>query len=250
MNENEYDISPIKQQKTYLRIVEKIIGMVASGKLQYNDTLYTETDLMNLLSVSRPTLREALRVLEFLGIVSVSPRRGISLNSPKDSVRYLPLIYILMFDKTTNIELFELRRALQVEMVGIAAEYASAEDIMVLTAIVEQMKKQINADYATFAQLDYDFHMQIVHCSKNHLCAKLMETLGTLIRRQLEDRIKNMLINQREGTINYHQQICEALINRDSLRARSIMEEHLRHPSREDHSEPVYFNFNNLLELS
>ena len=72
-------ITPIKSPKAYLVIVEKIVGLVASGQLKYGEHLYTEKDLMETLNVSRPTLREALRVLEFLGIVSVSPRKGIKI---------------------------------------------------------------------------------------------------------------------------------------------------------------------------
>ena len=67
-------ISPVKSPKAYLLIVEKIVSLVARGELKYGEQLYTENDLMATLNVSRPTLREALRVLEFLGVVSVSPR--------------------------------------------------------------------------------------------------------------------------------------------------------------------------------
>ena len=71
-----------------------------------------------MLGVSRPTLREALRVLEFLGIATVAPRRGILINQPRDSEGYLPLLSVLLFERITDRELFELRQALQIEAVG------------------------------------------------------------------------------------------------------------------------------------
>ena len=91
----------MKSPKAYLLIVAKIVSLVANGELSYGEHLYTEKDLMNMLGVSRPTLREALRVLEFLGVVTVSPRKGIAIQQPDISNGYMSLIFILMFDKTT-----------------------------------------------------------------------------------------------------------------------------------------------------
>ena len=147
-------ITPIKSPKAYLVIVEKIVGLVASGQLKYGEPVYTEKDLMETLNVSRPTLREALRVLEFLGIVSVSPRKGISVNSPDDSNYYLPLSYILMFDKTTNIEIFHLRRAIQTELVYEAASAATDGELAQLKVYLDEMEANWDADYMVFEKLD------------------------------------------------------------------------------------------------
>ena len=63
----ERGVPAIKKEKAYLRIVDVVIRMIAEGKVEYQDRFYTEQELMTMLGVSRPTLREALRVLEFLG---------------------------------------------------------------------------------------------------------------------------------------------------------------------------------------
>ena len=94
---------PPIREKSYLRIVGTIMDMIAQGKVQYGDRLYNEQELVAMLGVSRPTLREALRVLEFLGIATVVPHKGITISKPNESGGYLPLLYILAFEKTAPI---------------------------------------------------------------------------------------------------------------------------------------------------
>jgi len=93
---------PPIREKSYLRIVGTIMDMIAQGKVQYGDRLYNEQELVAMLGVSRPTLREALRVLEFLGVATVVPHKGITINRPSETGGYLPLLYILSFEKTTG----------------------------------------------------------------------------------------------------------------------------------------------------
>ena len=89
-------IEPVKGKKIYLQIVDRILTMVYEGDIEYGDKLFSEPELMKMLNVSRPTLREALRVLEFLGIVSIGTRSGITINNPKDTMNYVPLLYQML----------------------------------------------------------------------------------------------------------------------------------------------------------
>lgn len=225
-----FDIMPIKSKKAYMQIVESIISLIYEGKLLYGEKLYNESELMKMLNVSRPTLREALRVLEFLGTVTVSPRKGININKPLDSNTYMPLIYILMFEKADPIDLFELRRAIQVDMAGVAAEKAPKEEIKKLKRICEDMRERINDDYIIFARLDYEYHMQIVKAAGNKLSLKLMETLNIIMKKQLEETIKALSIEKREGTCYYHNRIYEYIRDGDIANSRKTMEEHLVRP--------------------
>ena len=240
-------ISPVKSPKAYLLIVGKIVNLVASGELKYGDYLYTEKDLMATLNVSRPTLREALRVLEFLGIVSVSPRKGISVNRPDDSNCYLSLIYILMFDKTTNIEIFQLRRAIQVEMVATAAVAATKEDLERLSSLVSDMEANLESDYISFEKIDYAFHMQIVVCAHSQLCLKLMQTMSTMIHSQMQERLSRMPVADRQKTLRFHRKLNQALQERDGIKAKRLMEAHLADVYIHLKNNPVQFDFNGLI---
>ena len=129
MENINFNLTPVKNKKTYMQIIEEILNLLNENKIEYGDKLYSEPELTSMLKVSRPTLREALRVLEFLGIVTVSPRKGIRINKPENTSSYMPLIYVLMFEKTSDIELYELRRSIQISSAQRAAEIRSEENL-------------------------------------------------------------------------------------------------------------------------
>lgn len=220
-------IEPVKGKKIYFQIVDRILTMVYEGDMEYGDKLFSEPELMKMLNVSKPTLREALSVLEFLGIVSRGTRSGITINNPKDTMNYVPLVYLMLFEKPTNTDLFEIRRALQVEAAGLAALRRTEEDCDVFRDIVNQTELNMKAEYEVFAQLDYEMHLAVVNSSKNILAVKLMETLGELMRQQLKQIILDLDIEDRNWTLKYHTEITNAIINQDVKLARRMMEQHL-----------------------
>lgn len=222
----EKNVSGIRQ-KAYLRIVDQVMDMIADGTVQYGDRLYNEQELVEMLGVSRPTLREALRVLEFLGIASVVPHRGISINKPSEDGGYLPLMYILAFEKTTGKELFQLREAMQLEMVAYAAENRTPEDLQQLYALVAQMEMQKDASAEIFSRLDDQFHQKLLEVSGNQLVYKLMETIRPMLQNQLTERIQKLPVADRAGTIAAHTRILSYIEKGDGMGARQAMYEHL-----------------------
>ena len=236
----KFEKSPIRE-KSYLRIVGTIMDMIAQGKVQYGDQLYNEQELVAMLGVSRPTLREALRVLEFLGIATVVPHKGISINRPSEQGGYLPLLYILSFEKTTGKELFELRQALQLEMVSLAATTRTAEDVQALRDMISQMEAQKAAGADVLSRLDDEFHQKLLEISGNRLVCKLMDTIRPMIRQQLAGHIQNETLSHRDQTIAEHKRIVECIAQGDGAAARQAMYLHLTDSRRDAGNEPVPF---------
>jgi len=243
----EAGIPTIKKEKAYLRIVDVVMDMIAQGKVGYDDHFYTEQELLTMLGVSRPTLREALRVLEFLGVATVTPHKGISISRPSDQGGYLPLLYILTFEKTSGRELFELRQALQLEMTALAAQRRTQEDLDALHSLIHQMEEQREADAEVFSRLDYDFHQQIIAASGNRLVGKLMDTIAPMIQSQLTSHIRSESIAHRSQTISDHRRVVACLEAGDSQAARQAMYLHLtdsRRDAQREAGQPVEFSRN------
>ena len=134
---------PIKvrqKKKAFKQIIEAILVMIADGTLSYGSSLYNEDELCQRLGVSRPTLREALRTMEILGIVTVRPRKGIMINRPNYDEGYLPISYMLSFEKTSAREILELRSSIQMEMVGRAADNRTQKQLDDLMEIIEKVE--------------------------------------------------------------------------------------------------------------
>jgi len=229
------------REKSYLRSVGIIMDLIASGHLRYGDRLYKEQDLAEMLGVSRPTMREALRVLEFLGVASAVPHRGISINRPSAQGGYLPLLYILSFEKTTNKELFELRQAMQMEMAAQAATTRTPEDIQALRDLVGRMSDDRYCAPEKFSEMDDAFHKKLVEVSGNQLVYKLMETIRPMLRNQLTEHIRRLPVAERDNTIVAHTKIVDCLERGDSMAARLAMYDHLTESRRDAGNEPVKF---------
>lgn len=226
---NSLDIKPVVNKKVYLQIIDTVIGLINDGKLEYGDKLYNEAELMKILNVSRPTLREALRVMEFLGIVTVNPGKGIVINNPENNSEYFPFTYILMFEKTSSASLFELRRAIELEMVGLAAIRGKEEDFANVKNALDEMCNISLDDIENFTKLDLAFHANILICAKNDLCFKLMHTLSKLIYEQLLKVNAKTSYEVKKNTIEAHTQIYNALVKRDIELSKTLMQKHLAH---------------------
>ena len=146
-----------------------------------------------------------------------------------------------VFEKTTDKELFELRQALQMEMVSIAAACRTREDICILWDMIAQMEKQKMAEAEVLSMLDDEFHQKLLEITGNRLVCKLMDTIRPMIRKQLEGHIQNETLQHRDQTIADHRRIVECLERGDGAAAKQAMYLHLTDSRRDAGAEPVKF---------
>lgn len=177
---------PVQRVRAHEQVMAQIEQRIVAGELSAGDRLPGERDLSVLLGVSRPALRESLRVLEALGIVDV--RRGgeggaVLMGTPGSGfVNLLKLQLALgQFDQT---DVLETRIALETWSCREAAERATATDHAALAAILDEMDDP-EIETPRFNALDVAFHVRIAESTGNALCAHLMHSLRTAINRQM-----------------------------------------------------------------
>lgn len=222
-----FEINLVPTKKSYIHIIEGFLNSITDGDYDYGTRLNNEVDLLKVMNVSRPTLREALRIMEFLGFITVSPRKGMHVATPDTQETYFSLVYSMLFDKITDRELFEFRRALMVEAAGLAAINRSAEDLESLAALLEDMKANIDADADIFAKLDNQFHDQVTRCSHNRILIKMSDTVSLLVQGFLYHSHRNFSPKRRNIIIDYHSQIYQHLCSQDEMASRQTMTRHL-----------------------
>ncbi len=219
-------IAPISNPKMYYSIIVSIVGMIKEGKLQYGQKLYKEIELVEMLQVSRPTLREALRVLEFLGIVTTRPRKGIVINDPAQSTGYGPLEMILTFEKTDKQDLFELRRAIEIENAGNAALRSTEENLQILEGIDSELES-VSFEDDNFDELHSRFHLQIAKCAGNNLNLRLLNSVMLLIDQQVLWVYDNLSPEERTAVRKSHRNIYQAIKSGNREDAQSLMKFHM-----------------------
>lgn len=224
------DIHPIKSKRTTEIILEQIKGLIINGQLKPGDKLLTENELAERFQVSRTSVREALAALSLTGILEIRQGEGIFVKSATSNSVIEPLSFILLLEKNKLQNILEVRKALEVEAAGLAAERRDEEDLAQLKSLVEQMEVDL-PEAKRSEQLDLAFHLNLARASKNPLLNRLMNTVQEIMGQTLQIT-RALWIAATAGTtqrlLEDHRDIYLAIQSQDSEKARRLTHEHLR----------------------
>ncbi|WP_233548781.1 FadR/GntR family transcriptional regulator [Galactobacter valiniphilus] len=165
--------SPAVPVRTYERIVEQIEGAIRAGDLRPGDHLPSERELMTQFSVSRPTVREALRVLQVMGLVEsrAGSRGGPEVLAPSSSLMARSLSTLTLLDSVGLTELLQFRMMLESTAVRLAAARRDEPQLELMRRAIDAMEGAVGGDASDFAQADLDFHRAVWKASGNELIA-------------------------------------------------------------------------------
>lgn len=205
-------------------IIEQIKEQLLSGKLKAGDQLPPERVLAETLSVGRSSVREAIRALQYMGILEVRCGEGtflsenISLLSDHFKVSYLLKRFSVM-------ELIEARKTIEGEMVFLATVRSSLEDREMLEQLLQKMET-VSDNVEEFLKTDFEFHRKIAEMSQNSVLTEMLNAMRELTLEENLDVVKKP--GQIRNALSYHKRILAAILACDADGAREIMLEHLR----------------------
>ncbi len=208
--------------------VDQIKRLITVGTLIPGQRLPSERVLADLLGVSRPTMREAVRALEAMGIVSTRHGSGTFVTDLSAETLARPLTFVLDINHEALQELFEVRVLLEAGAAEGAAAVADAETCERLAACIAEMREAVDAE--AFLAPDLTFHQIVHHASGNALLFALMTGLRTLTRASLlasaaEDAARREAADE-------HEAILAALRQRDGPAASQAMRRHIENARR------------------
>ncbi|BFM18118.1 FadR/GntR family transcriptional regulator [Maricurvus nonylphenolicus] len=219
----------IQVQRLYLQIYKKISTMIHNGDFQPGERLPSERALAEQFNVSRPPLREAIIALEVMGLVEVKPGSGVYVREQAEETE----------TNTTQepedlpgpFEILEARMHFEAAAAALAAERIGNNELQLLSQLLGQLK-QFNEDKDADAaeKVDQQFHMVIADACRNSAITSTIRWLWEL-RNQSEISAQFHQDLRTEGslpTIQDHEDILSALMQRDSQLAREAMQKHLQ----------------------
>lgn len=211
-----------KEDVTHLLIL-RFQQMLSDGVLVPGTKLPSERDLAVHFGVARSSLRQALKVLEMMGVLTQKVGDGSYLNRDASSVLSLPMEFLFLLDDTSVQELTEMRLMVEPALAAKAAERASADDIALLRRSIIDLERSKN-DRVQLVASDLLFHRGIFQASGN----RLTERLFHVIHRAMLDMmmVTSQLVNL-EHTLQFHKPILRAIEQRDASLAQRLMTDHL-----------------------
>lgn len=223
---------PVQRVRTYEQVMAQIEERILDGSLKAGDHLPSERDLAAMLGVSRPSLRESLRVLEALGVVDI--RRGggadggaVLLGTPGPGFVNLLKLQVAL-GHFSHTDVLETRIALESWSVAEAAYRSTDDDIRDLHVILDQMDDD-QIDTTEFNRLDTAFHVRIASSTGNALTAHLMGSLRIAINRQMHEayaRLENWRETAKTVRAEHHR-ILDAIEARDADLAVQLVRDHI-----------------------
>ncbi len=216
-----------RTEKIANSVARDIVAEVVSKDLVAGTVLSSESEMMERYEVSRGSLREALRILEVLGIVHMKPgpRGGPVLLDP-DS-RQFSTIATLYYQRirATYRELLETRLVLEPEAAAMAAERRTPDHVRQLEAYIEQSRAADLGDDRQFRGVGQDFHDLVAEMGGNRIVNLLIRSCYDVFA----GRTSGFLYPQpdRATVQTIHEQIAVAVINGNTRTARSLMFDHM-----------------------
>ena len=222
------ELKPIKTRKIYAEIVEQIKQLIKSGDLNPGDKLLSERELSERLGVSRASVREALSALEIMGLIEVKQGEGTFIRQTSIDSIIGPMALILSMENDSLMELLEVRKVMEVDAAGLAAERATQEQLDEMRGALEQMTSDLN-EGKLGESADLVFHYAIYKATHNSVLLRLMNTVSDSMQQNIRTNRQRQYVlpNNPQKLLKEHLGIYEAISTRDPKLARKRMNEHL-----------------------
>lgn len=202
--------------------------LISEGTLAPGSRLPAERELAVSFGVSRSSLRQALKVLEIMGVISQRVGDGTYLNTGAEAILGEPMEFLILLDGITFHELMEARLIVEPELAAQAAVRASSADVAAIQRELKAME-MAGSDHDRVAEHDLLFHQAIFQAAGNRVCGLMFSVVHRSLRELIT--ITAELVDA-EHTLVLHRRILAAIRKRDPDEARRRMSEHLQDARR------------------
>jgi len=184
------------------KLISQIKQMIASGVILPGTKFAPERELAKQFGVNRASVRQVLKVLEMMGVLTQKVGDGTYLSTSAETILNEPLDFLVLLDDLSHHELFETRLIVEPELTARAAERATTEDLNALRNSIAAMQKskttreRLNADMA--------FHDAIFRASGNRICHLLFKQIHRTILYSMSQLSNRVAL---ERPLMFHQKI-------------------------------------------
>ncbi len=220
------DALPPKPKSKSKHVAQRLLEQIIASDLKPGSSFGTEADLLRQFNVSRPTLRESLRILESQGVLELrpGPGGGIIIGQPSTDLLAHTLSIFLRLNEVPFITVLKAREVIEPALAYEAATHGSEEDFQELASSVERMKA-IDGDQEAFVEENRVFHSIIARASGNEVLETFWSTISILASGE-HHGVRYSFGNQLH-VIEAHEGILAACRQRDGKAAASRMEAHV-----------------------
>jgi GntR family transcriptional repressor for pyruvate dehydrogenase complex len=224
--ESHLVLNPVKGKRTFEEVSSRIKALIFGGFLLPGDRLPSEAVLAKQFTVGRQTVREALRILELSGFITVQTGAGggaVIKNTLLSSISGL-LSDAFQLEEITTTDLTAARLAIEKAVLIDAVARADSSDIARLKENVAEARRRLGDNVSAIAT-NMEFHTLLAEVSKNGMFLVVQKAINA-VTCELISRLKPDAETFEEA-ITCHEAIIDAIADSDFSRAIALLERHL-----------------------
>lgn len=187
----------INNESVVQQIIQSLTDAMIAHELRPGDRIPTECELAEALGVGRNSVREAIKILVYLGVLEIRRAQGTFVCEGFSESMIDPMIYGIILDKEDSYEnLIELRELMEVGVMRLAMKKLTPEKIDELEKCLDAMRKEVAKGPENFEAVflvDNAFHDEISHMGENPLVDKINQVVRLLTHAMRFQTVKNIL---------------------------------------------------------
>ncbi len=208
------------------RLTMYFAEQIFDKKLKKGDKIESDRVLAARLNVGRSAIREALKVLDVLGMIDIRPGQGTYISSREANFFIIPLSWSLFLNGSQIDNILSVRNLLEVEAAKLAAGCKKPEYINKLVDVSHKIHQAyIEQNYKEFLDGDLEFHICIAECSENQVIYSMIQTISNLMRHVSGTGMVDE--EQLRAIYEEHQKVYGFILANDPDSAGRAMQEHL-----------------------
>jgi GntR family transcriptional repressor for pyruvate dehydrogenase complex len=220
-----FEVEPVRATRTFEAAIEHLTEAIERAGLRTGDRLPNEGTLALQLGISKPTLRQALRVLELSGLVEVRRGKSGGIFVVTDLVPAVAIFTAVKVEEKAAIDVLRARRVLEQAVVQEAMLTATAADFMELERTVELLERHLG-ERPSVMRADTMFHRALVRSCRNETIQAAMRGVARGLA-PIRDAYSGGLSYDRQ-TLDVHRRQLTAMRHRDDGELNDVLDEHFR----------------------
>ena len=209
------DASPIIKRSLVDQALEQLRARINNGTWEVGQRLPTEPELATQLNISRNTVREAMRVLAFAGLIEIRQGDGSYLRSRVDPMDTLRALSSCSLEQGR-----EMRHIIEVEAAGLAALRRTDEDLRLLHQALDASGQHYHGELDTDICCDLVFHQRLIDAAHNPALSELYRFTSSVLTNHLR---KTMDVHPRRQVVfDLHVDLLEAVEQQNPQRAMAL----------------------------
>ena len=218
----------LKKESVVQSVINVLTDAMKNKELKPGDKIPPEPELAASLGIARSSVREAIKILTYLGVLESKRAEGTFVCDGFKESMIDPMVYGIILNQDSFENLMELREMTEAGIMRLAILKHDALEIKALETLLEQMRESLDGEepVENFFNIDNQFHDAISEMAKNPLADKISRVVRTLTYAMRYDTVAAMINGGRGAElVAAHQELLDALKSRDVSNLSAVVRE-------------------------